>query len=124
MQSIKVFFFVVLCLTIKQFNVFSENFETMLSSIKVRKLHNDDLFYKKVDISERENLTIYMYSLTNDEEQLLDKNLNVFYIYINCKFSNWIDRVAIYKCHTRKHFRPVSPSLSITNIWRRHCSIG
>jgi len=31
-----------------------------------------------------------MYSITDDREQLSDQNLNVFYIYINCKFSNWI----------------------------------
>lgn len=86
----KVFVFFVLCFTIKQFEVFSENLETMLSFVNVRNLHNDDLFYKKVDISGKENLIIYMYSITDYREQLSDQNLNVFYIYINCKFSNWI----------------------------------
>ncbi|CAI6369184.1 unnamed protein product [Macrosiphum euphorbiae] len=62
----------------------------MLSSIKVSSISDNDLFYKKVNISETEQSTIYMnYSSDEIHQKSLDLEVNAFYIYVNCKFSSW-----------------------------------
>jgi len=91
-------------LTGKHFEVFSKRLETMLSSVKVSSISDNDLFYKKVKISETEQSTIYMnYSEVTAHKKLLDLEVNVFYIYVNCKFSNW----TIYELY---HFISKFPS--------------
>lgn len=65
----------------------------MLSSVEVCNISDNDLFYKKVKISNTEQLTLYRYillyySADTAYTKSLDLEIN-YYIYVNCKFSNW-----------------------------------